>query len=213
MATLDLEEQEQLEAMKSWWADNRAWILSTLLIIAVVVGGWRGWHYYQNKQASEAAILYAEFEKQIESKDVKRINDAATMVMNKYPSSGYATRAALSAVQLNVELAQDVARAKTLLQWTMDHGKEAGLRNVAALQLAAMLLDEKNYVEAIKLLDTPHQSSFDGLFADLRGDVLSAQGKFEEAKTLYKLAYEKMDARGGYRNLVQMKLDALGLGQ
>jgi predicted RNA polymerase sigma factor len=45
----------------------------------------------------------------------------------------------------------------------------------------------------------------------LRGDVLSAQGKTDEARSSYKLAYEKIDAQSMYRNLIQMKLDALGV--
>lgn len=210
MAALDLQEQEQLAALKAWWHDNRTWLVGTLLVCAVVVGGWRGWHYYQNKQANESAILYAEFVRQLETnRDDKRMNDAATAVMDKYPASAYASRAALLAAQFN-EQGKDVAKAKTQLQWVIDHSSEVGLKDVARLRLSAMLLDEKNYADAMKLLDAKHQASFDGLYADLKGDVLSAQGKIEEAKTSYKLAYEKMEAKSTYRNLVQMKLDALG---
>ena len=209
MAALDLEEQEQLAAFKAWWHDNRTWLIGTLLICAVVVGGWKGWQVYQNKQANDSAVMYAEFVKQVESNDIKRINDAATMVMDKYAGSAYASRAALLAAQFNEE-AKDAAKAKTQLQSVIDHSKEAGLQDVARLRLTAILLDEKKYDDAIKLLDGKHQAAFDGLFADLKGDVLSAQGKTEEAKTSYKLAYEKVDAKGSYRNLIQMKMDALG---
>jgi predicted negative regulator of RcsB-dependent stress response len=65
------------------------------------------------------------------------------------------------------------------------------------------LLDEKKYDEALKQLDSKHPASFDGLYADLKGDVLSAQSKNEEAKSAYKLAYEKTDAGSTYRNLIQ----------
>jgi predicted negative regulator of RcsB-dependent stress response len=209
MAVLDLEEQEQLAAFKAWWHDNRTWLVGTLLVCAVVVGGWRGWHYYQNKKANDSAILYASFVQQVESNDIKRVNDAAAAVMEKFPSSAYGSRAALLAAQLN-EQSKDVAKAKTQLQWVADHTSEAGLKDVASLRLVAILLDEKKYDEATKLLDAKHQASFDGLYADLKGDVLSAQGKVEEAKTSYKLAYEKMDTKSAYRNLIQMKMDALG---
>jgi predicted negative regulator of RcsB-dependent stress response len=210
MAALDLQEQEQLAELKAWWHDNRTWLVGMLLVCAVVVGGWRGWHYYQNKQANESAILYAEFIKQVESNDIKRVNDAAAVVMDKYAGSAYASRAALLAAQLN-ELGKDAAKAKTQLQWVIDHSSEAGLKDVASLRLVAIFLDEKKYDEATKLLDAKHQASFDGLYADLKGDVLSAQGKVEEAKTSYRLAYEKMEAKSNYRNIVQMKLDALGV--
>jgi predicted negative regulator of RcsB-dependent stress response len=58
-----------------------------------------------------------------------------------------------------------------------------------------------------------HPAAFDGLYADLKGDVLSAQGKNDEARTAYQLAYDKTDAKNTYRQLIQMKLDDLGAGK
>jgi len=209
MAALDLQEQEQLDTLKAWWKDNGNYLLGALLIVLVAMGGWRGWQYYQNQQSVEAATLYAGFVKQLESNDAKRVNDAAAAVMGQYAGTAYATRAALLAAQVN-EQVKDVARAKTQLQWVIAHAEEASLKDVARLRLAAVLLDEKDYEGAMNLLETKHPASFDGLYADLRGDVLSAQGKKEEAKSAYKLAYEKTDAKSTYRNLIQIKMDALG---
>jgi predicted negative regulator of RcsB-dependent stress response len=173
------------------------------------MGGWRGWQYYRHQQAVEAATLYQQFIQQLSSNDVKRINDAAAAVMNKFSSTPYATRAALLAAQVN-EQDNDKARSKSQLQWVIDNAGEDTLKDVARLRLAAMLLDEKNYAEALKLLEAKHPDTFDGLYDDLKGDVLSAQGKIAEARSSYKLAYEKIDAQSMYRNLIQMKLDALG---
>lgn len=209
MAVLDLQEQEQLEALKGWWKDNRNQVLGTLLIVVVAMGGWRGWQYYQHKQAADAATLYQQFIGQLGSNDAKRINDAAAAVTDKYSSTAYAARAALLAAQVN-EQVKDLARAKTQLHWVIDHAGEDTLKDVARLRLAAVLLDEKNYADALALLEAKHPESFDGLYADLRGDVLGAQGKIDEARSSYKLAYEKIDAQSMYRNLIQMKLDALG---
>ena len=209
MAALDLQEQEQLDTLKAWWKENGNRLLGVLLIAVVAMGGWRGWQYYQSKQSSEAATLYAGFLQQLESNDAKRVNDAAAAVMDKYAASGYAARAALLAAQVN-EQGKETARARTQLHWVIDHAAEAGLKDVARLRLAAVLLDEKNYADAMKLLEAKHPASFDGLYADLRGDVLSAQGKTDEARNAYKLAYEKTDAKSMYRNLIQMKMDALG---
>ena len=209
MAALDLQEQEQLDTLKAWWKENGNRLLGVLLIAVVAMGGWRGWQYYQSKQSSEAATLYAGFLQQLGSNDTKRVNDAAAAVMDKYAASGYAARAALLAAQVN-EQGKETARARTQLHWVIDHAAEAGLKDVARLRLAAVLLDEKNYADAMKLLEAKHPASFDGLYADLRGDVLSAQGKTDEARNAYKLAYEKTDAKSMYRNLIQMKMDALG---
>ncbi|MBI5626722.1 MAG: tetratricopeptide repeat protein [Nitrosomonadales bacterium] len=209
MAALDSHEQEQLEALKTWWHENSNQIIGALLIAVVAIGGWRGWQYYQHQQANEAATLYQQFMNQIESNDIKRVNDAAAAVMDKFASTAYAPRAALLAAQLNEQL-KDAGRAKTQLQWVIDHAKESGLKDVARLRMAAIQLDEKNYDSALNLLEAAHPPSFDGLYADLRGDVLSAQGKTDEARSAYKLAQEKTDVKSTYRNLIQMKLDALG---
>jgi len=209
MAALDLQEQEQLDALKAWWKENGNRLLGALLIVVVAMGGWRGWQYYQQEQSGEAATLYAEFTKQLDSGDAKRVNDVAAIMMGQYAASGYAPRAALLAAQVN-EQVNELARARTQLQWVIEHAAEDGLKDVARLRLAAVLLDEKNYTEAMKQLEARHPASFDGLYADLRGDVLSAQGKIEEARSAYKLAYEKTEAKGMYRSLIQVKMDALG---
>ena len=209
MAALDLQEQEQIDALKAWWKENGNRLLGALLIIVVAVGGWRGWQYYRHQQSSEAATLYAGFNRQLEGGKVKQINDAAAAVMERYASSGYAPRAALMAAQVN-EQSDELARAKTQLHWVIDHAEEAGLKDVARLRLAAVLLDEKKYDDALQLLEAGHPASFDGLYAGLKGDVLSAQGKNEEARSAYRLAYEKTDANSSYRSLIEMKLDALG---
>jgi predicted negative regulator of RcsB-dependent stress response len=209
MAALDLQEQEQLEALKAWWKDNRNQILGGLLIVVVGMGGWRGWQYYQHKQSDGAATLYQQFVEQLASNDAKRINDAAAAVTDKFGSTAYAARAELLAAQVNKQ-GNDLASARTQLQWVINNATEATLKDVARLRLASLLLDEKNYVGALAQLDTKHTPSFDGLYADLRGDVLSAQGKIDEARSSYKIAYEKIDSQSMYRNLIQMKLDSLG---
>ena len=209
MAALDMQEQEQIDALKAWWKENSKWLLLTVALTLVGVVAVRGWQSYQKDQGSEASTLYAELEKQLQSNDAKRINDAAAAVMDKFSSTAYAPRAALTAAQVNIQV-KDIARAKTQLQWAIDHAKESGLQNVARLKLASILLDEKNYTDALKLLEATDENAFVGLYADLKGDVLNAQGKTEEARAAYKQALDKIEAKSSYRNLVQIKLDALG---
>ncbi|MFZ9561519.1 MAG: tetratricopeptide repeat protein, partial [Burkholderiales bacterium] len=55
-----------------------------------------------------------------------------------------------------------------------------------------------------------HGDSFDGLYADVKGDALFADGKRAEARAAYQIALEKSDAASPTRQIVQLKLDALG---
>ena len=209
MSSLDLHEQEQVEALKAWWKENSKWVVGALVIGMLGFAGTQFWRSHQAGQAVEAAKLYAEVEKQVASNDAKRIGDAADALVNRYGSSAYAPRAQLLAAQASLQ-AHDTAHAKVQLQWVIEHASETGLQDTARLKLASVLLDEKKYDEALKQLDAAHPDSFTGLYADLRGDVLSAQGRVAEARAAYQQAYDKTDAKSMYRNLIRLKMDGLG---
>ena len=209
MAELDLHEQEQVDALKAWWKENGKWVVGALVVGLLGFAGMQYWKSHQSSQAAEAAKLYAEVMKQAATNDAKRIGDAADALVSRYGSSAYAPRAQLLAAQASLQ-ARDVAHAKVQLQWVIEHASESGLQDAARLKLASVLLDEKKYDEALKQLDAAHPESFTGLYADLKGDVLSAQGKTAEARAAYQQAYDKTDAQSVYRNLIQLKMDGLG---
>ena len=54
----DLEEQEQIDAIKSWWKDNGRWVLAALLGLAVGYGAYQAWQHYRNGQAEKAGVLF-----------------------------------------------------------------------------------------------------------------------------------------------------------
>jgi predicted negative regulator of RcsB-dependent stress response len=209
MSSLDLQEQEQVDALKAWWKENGKWVVGALVVGLLGFAGMQFWKSHQAGQAAEAAKLYAEVVKQVASNDAKRIGDAADALVSRYGSSAYAPRAQMLAAQASLQ-ARDVAHAKVQLQWVVEHASETGLQDTARLKLASVLLDEKKYDEALKQLDAAHPESFTGLYADLKGDVLSAQGKVAEARAAYQQALDKTDTKSGYRNLIQLKMDGLG---
>jgi len=209
MSTLDLQEQEQVDALKSWWSENGKRVIAAVVIVLVGFSGVQLWKNYKAQQAGEAAKLYAEVMKQTMSNDPKRVNDAVAALVDKFGSSAYAPRAQFVAAQTNL-LVKDTSKAKVQLQWIIEHASEINLQDAARLKLASVLLDEKKYDEALTQLNSAHPEAFTGLYADLKGDVLAAQGKTEEARVAYKQALEKIEAKSMYRNLVQLKLDGLG---
>lgn len=209
MSSLDLQEQEQVDALKAWWKENGKWVIGAMVVGLLGFTGIQFWKSHQAGQAAEAAKLYAEVVKQAGSNDPKRVGDAADALVSRYGSSAYAPRAQLLAAQSSLQ-ARDVVHAKVQLQWVVEHASETGLQDAARLKLASVLLDEKKYDEALKQLDATHPEAFTGLYSDLKGDVLSAQGKVAEARAAYQQALDKTDAKSGYRNLIQLKLDGLG---
>lgn len=204
----DLEEQEQIDAFKAWWKANGNKVLMLLGVAVACFVGFQAWQSYKNSQSVEASTHYQQL-MQTEPKDVKAIQAISSQLMEKYAATPYAGRAALMAAKANY-LAKDVKSAKAQLEWAMQNAKEDQIKALARLQLASLQYEEKNYDAALETLSGKTDEGFVGLYADLRGDVLAAQGKNEEAKTAYKEALSRLDVQGKYRTYTQHKLEALG---
>lgn len=206
----DLEEQEQIAALKGWWKDNGAAVLIVVVVVALAFGGWQGWRLWQADQAQQAASLYDALLKGLQADDAKAVRDAGGSLVEKFPRTLYASMGALASARFYFERS-DLKNARAQLQWAADRSSSAELRDIARLRLAGVMLDEKAYGEALAQLDAKHATAMTAQYAALKGDVLLAQGKPEEAKAAYRLALEKSDPRAGaFRAGVQLRLDALG---
>jgi predicted negative regulator of RcsB-dependent stress response len=205
----DLEEQEQIETLKSWW--KRYGNLLTWLLIAALAAfsGWSAWTYYQRSQATQAGQLYDEIGRAVVAKDNARVMRGAADMREKFSRTAYAEMAALMAAKVAFD-ANDLNGAKVQLQWVVDNGRNEEYRALARIRLAGVLLDEKAYEEGLKVLSGDVPPAFAGAMADRRGDLLMAQNKIAEARTAYQEALQKSDAKSPGRQLIQLKLDAIG---
>jgi predicted negative regulator of RcsB-dependent stress response len=212
MAAYDLEEQERIDALKDWWDKWGNVLMAAVAVFFAGVAGSQLWKSYQGKQHEEAETLYRSFNKTAQegqaAKDPKRVLEAAALVADKYPGSFQATEAQLVAAKTAFDN-NDLAGAATRLQWVVDKGRDA-FRPVARVRLAQVLLDQKKYDDALAQLDQVKQEGYTSLVADLRGDVLFAQGKRAEARAAYEIAVDKAGDRSASKFVSQAKLDALG---
>lgn len=205
----DFEEQEQLAALQHWWEDNARFVYAAVAALVLSVGGWKGWQYWSQVQSEDAAAMVAELPKL--RGDAKKTGDIAQAIIDKHPRSFFASEAALVSAQASFE-SGDLAGAQARLEWVMKSGREEH-RGIARIRLAAVLLDLKKYPEALELLDGNKDEAWAALAADLKGDILFAQGRNDEARASYKLALEKADPRSPIRSLTELKLGALGGAQ
>ncbi|VCU70245.1 hypothetical protein PIGHUM_02312 [Pigmentiphaga humi] len=205
----DIEEQEQLDALKAWWAKYGNFILAVITIILLAAAAWNGWQWYQRNQAAHAMAQFEALEKAAESKDMAVVKEAAGSILEKFSGTGYAPRAALLAAHAYQE-SGDAKSARAQLQWVIDRGGDEALAAVARLRLAGLLLDDKSYDEALNALGGQPPAAFAALYADRRGDVLAGQGKRDEARKAYQDALATLDPATDLRSSIQLKLDALG---
>ena len=207
---LDLEEQEQLAELKAWWTQYGSLITAAITAAAIAFAAWQGWRWYERSQASQAGVLFDTLARAAQAGDAKALRDADGALLENYPRTLYASMAALAAARFYFDR-NDLKNAKAQLQWVLEQGRTDEFRDLARLRLAAVLLDEKAYDEALKLLDEKHGAAFDAEYAAAKGDVLVAKSQAEPARAAYRLALEKSgSANNAFRESVRMRLEALG---
>src|SRR5262249_52591651 len=154
--------------------------------------------------------LYETLTKAVHANDAKALRDAAGSLVESYPRTLYASMGALVAARYYFDR-NDLKSAKAQLAWVMERAPSADFKDLARLRLAAVLLDEKAYDEALKTLDSKPSAAYEAQYAALRGDVLVAKNQAADAKAAYKLALEKAGgADNAFTESVRMRLDALG---
>jgi len=207
---LDLEEQEQLDQLKHFWNTWGTLISSVLIVVAGSLVAWNGYQYWQNRQAGQAAALFDAVDVAARSGDQARVAQAFSDLKAKYAGTTQAAQAGLALAKMSVE-AGNADVAKEALVWVADHANDEGLKVLAKLRLASVLMDQKNYDEAFKQVSGSVPVEFDGVFADRKGDILVLQGKRAEAIAEYTKAYKAFEEGVEYRRLVEIKLGALGV--
>ena len=205
----DLEEQEQIDQLKAFWAKYGN-LISWVLIIALA--GYAGWTYWNNTQGSrtaQAAGLYSAMDAALQAKDNAKAQSAAADLRKDFGNTVYAQFAALASAKAAID-ASDAKTAKAQLQWVIDGKYNDEFAAIARVRLAGILLDEKAYDDAMKLLSADVPAKFQALVLDRKGDILAAQNKIDEARAMYKSALDKTDEKSPARGMIELKLESVG---
>jgi predicted negative regulator of RcsB-dependent stress response len=212
MAAYDLEEQERIDALRDWWQDWKLWVYVGVAAFVLGAAAVMGYQRYKISQSEQAEALFKNVQKTAEeavaSKDAKKLTEAANTLAEKFPGTFYATDVQLVAAKTAFD-AKDFAAAKNHLQWVIDKGRDTH-KNVARVRMASVLLDDKKYDDALKVLDGVKEDAFASVAADLRGDIYAVQGKRDEARAAYQVAVEKAGDRSTLKSISQAKLDVFG---
>lgn len=205
----DLEEQEQIETLKAIWVKYGNLLTWALIIVLAGFSGWTYWSRVQQEKVDKAGQLFDEMQKAVGAKDNGKVQRAALDMQEKFAKTAYARMSALTAAKSAYD-AGDAKTAKQELQWVIANGIDSEYKAIATTRLAGILLDEKSYDEALKLLSGDFPPQFEAVVADRKGDILVAQNKLAEARAAYQLALDKSDQKSTSRQLIQIKLDAIG---
>jgi predicted negative regulator of RcsB-dependent stress response len=206
---LDLQEQEQIDALKAFWKTYGNLITWLVTLVLAAFAAFNVWQWHERSQAQKASSMFGELELAAVAGDADRASHVFDDMKSAVPKTTFAQQAGLLAAKVQNDKGR-AADAMASLQWVADNGNEENA-DVARLRLAGLLADGKKYDDALRQLGLVKTASFAALVADRRGDVLLAKGDAAGAKTAYQAAYDGLPAAQQYRILVEAKLNALGV--
>lgn len=206
---LDLQEQEQLDALKAFWKQYGNALTWILIAVLGAYAAWNGWNYYQRRQAEQAAAMYDELDRASAAAEADKANRVFADLRERFPKAAFTAQGGLLAAKVLAEKGQ-LEPARAAFAWVADNATDEDVRALARLRWSGLLLDEKKYDEALKVLEGIKSTSMEALSADRRGDILMLQGKKSEAVASYRAAWQSLPESLDYRRLVEAKLTALG---
>ena len=208
MAQYETEEQ-QVEAIKSFWKEN-----GKAIILGAVIGfgGIFGWDYYkdyQKEQAELASQQYAEAVDAIVAGDSEQTQfvEKAEALKADYSATSYAALAALKLAEIEVAK-NNLDAAAEQVRWVVDQGNKA-FTPVAEVRLARVLLAQEKYDAAISQADSIKTAAFKDSALLVKGEALLAKGDREAAKNAF---IEAREASSGTPNpLLALRLSEFGI--
>lgn len=214
MATESTEE-EQVEAIKSWFEQNGTSLIVGIVVSLAAVFGYQSWQESELASTENASSLYSDLTEAIvagpldtlSSEQISTGKFLAEQLKTEHPDSAYAHFAALHLAKLAVE-ADDLETAGKELEWIKSNSPERPVELIANLRLAIIKTAQKEYDAALALLDVDEAGAHVSSYQEQRGDIFLAMNKHEQAREAYKLAMDTI-VEGQVKPVLQMKFEDL----
>ncbi|VEG69547.1 tetratricopeptide-like helical family protein [[Pasteurella] aerogenes] len=199
-----IEEEQEINEIKTWWNENYK---SIIAIVVLAFAGVFGWKYWQNHQAGQIQSLSAQYDQLIygvEKGDAK--NAQLEQFAKDNSKTAYAVLALFERAKSAVEN-NDFSAAESALKQAMNESSDEVLTSVAALRLAAVQFQLQSFDAALETLKSVKDSSWDSRKNLLTGDILAAKGDKTGAKASFEAALANADQLE--QQLIQVRLNNL----
>ena len=202
-------DDEQIDAIKSWWKKNGTSLLTGILIVVATASGWR---YWQNSQFVEKANASATFEMLQVSEAQGSFGDVARealKLMNESPKSPYASAAALLHAKYSLQKG-DQEEATANLQWVVDHAPDVELKAVAQMRMTRLLSQQGQFDDALQMLETIKvPTNALAMVAErsyLKGLIMLSKANLDEARMAFQAVVDNPETDENLRGLAGIQL-------
>ena len=209
MATFDLDEQEQLDALQQFWRSYGRIVMAVVVAVVVGFGSTKWWEYQNRTEAQSASATFNKLEAVQTVEDIDLISSLSEEIISEYGDTYYADLARLNLAKTEVDVGNSDGAIK-LLRGVVDDSRDSSLVALARLRLAALYVMTEQFDLAMSALDGDADAAMSGLFADIRGDIYAAQDLHDEARGAYQEALSLLQEGNPWVDIVQIKIDSLG---
>lgn len=206
-----LQEEEQIDAIKQWWQENK---VSVIGAIVLTLGGSFGWSQYQD-YTSATAIAAADTYDEIllERASGESADQLAMLADTIRDENGSIAFAEFAALQVAAAAAEegDFEQAQIELEKVMAGVEvDSTLGQLAQLRLAKVKAALGQEEAAIAILELG-SDSFPVSYAQVLGDIHLAAGREAAALEAYQTAKAASLMLGGQSGLIDLKVSSLSL--
>lgn len=202
-----ISEKEQIDRLREWWRANGWYLLGGAALGLIALFGYRQFQAYEHGVAENASALFRQLESAAADDNLAEVERIAGTLAAEYAGSPYADHASLMIARM--VLVSDTERAAAQLRSVMERTGDEDLAVIARLRLARVLAYQEKYSDALTLLQQPAPSAFSARIAEIRGDILLAQGDTNGARAAFAEALVTDGSDLLDRSMVQMKLGSL----
>ncbi|MFK8077663.1 MAG: YfgM family protein [Granulosicoccus sp.] len=199
-------EEQQVEALKAWWAENGRAVITGVVLGAAVIGGWTFWQSREEAAAIAASDSFSRTMTAINSSDHATAASLADELQSDQPDNLYSSYANFAAARADVEN-NDLESAAKRLKWVVDNAPQADVKMIAQVRLARVQGALGDAAAGLSSLPSSFPESFTGMVEEARGDLLVMQGDTDAARTAYEAAQESQYVSN--RDGLMMKLNEL----
>ncbi len=102
-----------------------------------------------------------------------------------------------------------LVEAEEKYQWVIDHSQAKTLQHISRVRLASLMASQGKNEQALQILNT-QEGSFKGSYLEVKGDILVALKRVDEARSAYDQALEAYSAIGANTQILKIKRNDLG---
>lgn len=205
-------EEEQVEALKAWWAENGQSAVFGVVLGLGAIFGWRAWKAHEIEQAEAASASYQQVLVASQQPGSDDIRKKAEILVQQHPGSTYAVFGNMLLAKAAVD-AGDLDKAATLLDAALKENKDAVVDLELRLRLAQVQTAQDKHAEALTTLSISSGKEYLPAFDELRGDIEVRRGNVDEARAAYERALTGTREAGEDISVLELKLDNLGRAQ